>query len=86
MNNQLFLMMLFVGDFFQLNDHFLVDDYQEYLMVILEMTVELIEDDYLMQHIVFDYQNRRLLKEKRRFELQKLLVDEQSEEEEKILK
>jgi len=76
-------MVLFLGDFFQLNV-LLVDDHREYLMVILEMILELIEDDYLMQHIVFDYQNRRLLKEKKRLELQKLLVDEQSKGEEKI--
>jgi len=76
-------MVLFLGNFFQLNV-LLVDDHREYLMVILVMILELIEDDYLMQHIVFDYRNRRLLKEKKRLELQKLLVEEYSEEEKKI--
>jgi hypothetical protein len=46
---------------------------------LLDVILELIEDEYLMQHIVFDYRNRRLLKEKQRFVLQKLAVDEQPE-------
>ncbi len=35
------------------------------------MILELIEDDYLIQHIVCDYKNRRVLKEKQQFEFKK---------------
>ncbi len=48
-------MVLFFEDFFP------YDDYQEEL---LDVKLELIEDDYLKQYIVADYQNQRLLKEK----------------------
>jgi hypothetical protein len=37
-------------------------------------------DDYLMLHIVFDYQNQKLLKEKQEFVCQNLVLDEQSKQ------